>query len=113
MVKGGYRIVDKQTDAAKADGIPWLTEDFELDADSPDDLGVFFHVSFSFKSGLPGTPQKILMTKDGTDFTPLNNNGDVDGWFYRSDMISKGDKLNFKVVGTGITLSNFILTIED
>jgi len=112
MPKGGYTVVDKQIVAAKGDGVAWLSPSFELDATSPDNLAVFFHIEFALTEGT--VPQKILMTKnDGSTFQPLNNNSDVDGWFYRSAMITKGDKLNFKIVGTAITLSDFVLVLEE
>lgn len=112
MPKGGYTVVDKQITAAKTDGEAWLSSSFELDATSPDNLAVFFHISFTLTEGT--VPQIILMSKnDGSTYQPLNNNSAVDGWFYRSDVLTKGDKLNFKIVGTAITLSEFVLMLEE
>lgn len=116
MVKGGYTIQEKQVETVKLAGVPWLDTPFELPPDTDPNLAVFFHISFSFKDTNPGTPQKILMTKNAGDpnesYTPLNNNSDVDGWFYRSDVTSLGDKLNFKVADA-VTLTNYLFMLEE
>ena len=112
MPKGGYTVVDKQLNAVKADGIPWLSPSFELDDTSPDNLAVFFHISFALTEGT--VPQQILMSKnDGSTYQPINNNSIVDGWFYRSDVLTKGNKLNFKIVGAIVILSEFVLMLEE
>ena len=112
MGNGGYTIVDKQVNAEKTSGAKWLATDFELPTTSAENLAKFFHISFAINGT---TVHKIFMTKDGgITFNPINNNSDVDGWFYRSDVITKGDELNFKVVpDTAITLDEFVLMMEE
>jgi len=86
----GFKIVDFSIDLDVAADTDWLSSDFQLPTDFPEELMTFLHLDFN----LP-TSAIVSITKNGTSF-PINNNAPILGAGFRSIPIKKGVAFNIQ-----------------
>jgi len=102
MGKGGFTLIQKQTTGGITGGVDWLSSNFSLPDDYPDNLVTFLHLDFELD-----TLTKVIVTKNTADF-PINNNENLIGVGFRSFAITKGDVFNFNC---SITQTEFRFTL--
>ncbi len=89
MGKGGFDIQESFS-GAKNSGLDWLSSDFSLPDEYPDNLMTFLQFDFAVNASTI-----ISIIQNGTSY-PLNNNQPILGKGFRSIPIKKGDIINFR-----------------
>lgn len=88
-------------------GVLIIYDSYELDEDTPPNLGPFIHLDLTF-----GSLGHVSITLDnGTTWRPLNNENDLIGTVFFSKPIIKGDAFNvrFEVNQGGLTNARLFL----
>jgi len=104
MGKGGFDKIES-FEGAKTSDTDWLTSDFSLPADYPDQLMTFVHLDFNLSEATI-----VTVIKNGVPYV-LNNNQSLVGVAFRSLAIEKGDTYNFQC-DVSQTALNFVLALE-
>ena len=104
MGKSGFDIIEDFT-GARNSATNWLSQDFSLPDDYPDELLTFLQFHF-----LLSEATIVSYIKDGTSY-PLNNAQSIVGVAFRSLPIKKGDVINFQCDVTQ-TVLDFTLSLE-
>lgn len=89
MGKGGFTLIENQTTGGYTAGNDWLSEDFSLPDDYPEDLVTFLHLDFELD-----TEAIVSVVKNSTAYV-LNNGQTILGVGFRSLAIVKGDTFQF------------------
>lgn len=104
MGKSGFDKIESFS-GGKNSATNWLTQDFSLPDDYPDQLMTFLHLNFNLSE-----PTIVSIIKNGTSY-PLNNNETIVGVAFRSLPIEKGDVYNIQCDVTQTELQ-FTLSLE-
>jgi len=104
MGKGGFDKIESFEGARNA-VTDWLTTDFSLPDNYPDQLMTFLHLDFNLSE-----LTVVSIIKNGTSY-PLNNNTALIGVAFRSLPIEKGDTYNIQC-DVNQTALNFVLALE-
>lgn len=106
MGKGGFTVIEQQTTGSYTAGEDWLSEDFQLPDDYPDDVMTFLQLDFE----LDAADTIVTVEKNGVDYV-INNGQSILGVGFRSFAITKNDIFQFKC-NQNQTVLQFTLALE-
>lgn len=104
MANSGFDIIES-FEGSKTSNTDWLSSNFSLPVDFPDNLMTFVHLNFDL-----GTIGIVSIIKNGISY-PLNTSVSIVGDVFRSIPIIKGVTYNFQCDTTQTNLK-FVLALE-